>query len=117
MTKRWHRVPMDADTMNHGGTTIIRITRGTKGDAMASVERMEWFEPDGHEYIGYVDAVQDRRRPAGEVLAEYGKRIAVVAIEDETLWDGRGASLAKSSEVSSRGRRWQSPARQALRCC
>lgn len=54
---RWCRVPMDADIMSHGGTTIIRITRGTRGDAMASVERLEWFEPDGHKYTGYADAV------------------------------------------------------------
>ncbi|WP_210164340.1 hypothetical protein [Mesorhizobium sp. LNJC405B00] len=67
--------------------TIIRITRGTKGDPMASVERMHWFEPDGHEYTGYADAVTDRRRPAGEVLAEYRKTSAVVAVESEDLWD------------------------------
>lgn len=87
MSKRWRRVAMDADIIDLGGATIIRITRGTKGDAMASAERMEWFEPDGHEHTGFADAVHDRRRPAGEVLGEYRKLIAVVAIEDETLWD------------------------------
>lgn len=78
---------MDTDIMELGGTPIIRITRGTKGDAMASVERMEWFEPDGHEHTGYADAVLDGRRLAAEVLAEYRKLSAVVAIEDEALWN------------------------------
>lgn len=87
MVKRWCRVPMDAEIMEHGGTPIIRITQGLKGDAMASVERMEWFEPDGHEHTGYADTVRDRRRRAVEVLAEYRKLSAVVAIEDEALWD------------------------------
>ncbi len=93
MGKRWRRVAMDADIIDLGGATIIRITRGTKGDAMASVERMQWFEPDGHEHTGYADAVQDRRRPAGEVLAEHKKVMAVVAIEDETLWDATWGEL------------------------
>jgi len=78
---------MDADIMDLGGTTIIRITRGERGDAMASVERMEWFEPDGHEATGYADATINRRRPAGEVLAEYKKTMAVVAIASDDLWD------------------------------
>lgn len=93
MSKRWRRVSMDADIMDHGGMPIIRITRGTRGDAMASVERMEWFEPDGHEYTGYVDASLDSRRPAAEILAEYRKLSAVVAIEDETLWDAAWGEL------------------------
>ena len=87
MVKRWRRVAMDADIMDLGGTTIIRITRGERGDAMASVERMEWFEPDGHEATGYADATINRRRPAGEVLAEYKKTMAVVAIASDDLWD------------------------------
>lgn len=87
MVKRWRRVAMDADIMDLGGTTIIRITRGEKGDAMASVERMEWFEPDGHEATGYADATIDRRRPAGDVLPEYKKALAVVALANDDLWD------------------------------
>lgn len=87
MVKRWRRVAMDADIMDLGGTTIIRITQGERGDAMASVERMEWFEPDGHEATGYADATVNRRRPAGEVLAEYKKTIAVVALANDDLWD------------------------------
>lgn len=87
MARHWRRVAMDANIIDLGGATIIRITRGARGDAMASVERMEWFEPDGHEHTGYADAVQDRRRPAGEVLAELKKTTAVVALEDEALWD------------------------------
>ena len=65
MVKRWRRVSMDAGVVDYGGAPIIRITRGSKGDAMASVEHMQWFEPDGDEYTGYVESVQDRRRPAG----------------------------------------------------
>jgi hypothetical protein len=86
---------MDADTADLGGATIIRITRGKKGDAMASVERMAWFEPDGHEYTGYADSVTDARRPAAEVLAEYRKTGAVVAIENEELWDAGWGELTK----------------------
>lgn len=93
MGKRWRRVAMDADIIDLGGATIIRITRGTKGDAMASVERMDWFEPDGHAATGYADSVQDRRRPAAEVLAEHRKTTAVVAIEDEALWDAAWGEL------------------------
>lgn len=78
---------MDADTADLGGTTIIRITKGKKGDAMASVERMAWFEPDGHEYTGYADSVTDGRRPAAEVLADYRKTTAVVALESDDLWN------------------------------
>jgi hypothetical protein len=85
---------MDADIMDFGGTPIIRITRGTKGDAMASVESMQWFEPDGHEYTGYADAVTDRRRPAADVLAEFRKATAVVAVESEDLWDGAWGELS-----------------------
>lgn len=87
MAKRWRRVAMDVDIMDFGGTAIIRITRGAKGDTMASVERMQWFEPDGHENTGYADAVTDGRRPAQEVLAEYRKTTAVIALESEDLWD------------------------------
>ncbi|MEO9228413.1 MAG: hypothetical protein ABI216_05610 [Devosia sp.] len=88
MAKRWRKVPTDADVVQLGGRTIIRITRGTRGDAMASVERMEWVEPDGHEYTGYADSTTDRRRrPAGEVMAEYRTALVVVAIESEDLWD------------------------------
>jgi hypothetical protein len=93
MAKRWRRVPMDASIVDLGGATIIRVTRGTKGDAMASVERMEWFEPDGHEHTGYADIVQDRRRPAAEVLAKHKKTTAVVAIEDDDLWDAAWGEL------------------------
>jgi hypothetical protein len=93
MAKRWRRVPMDASIVDLGGATIIRVTRGTKGDAMASVERMEWFEPDGHEHTGYADTVQDRRGPAAEVLAKHKKTTAVVAIEDDDLWDAAWGEL------------------------
>ncbi|MET2829798.1 hypothetical protein [Mesorhizobium shangrilense] len=48
---------------------------------------MHWFEPDGHENTGYADAMTDRRRPAAEVLAEYRKAAAAVALESEDLWD------------------------------
>lgn len=78
-----------------GGTTIIRITRGKKGDPMASVERMEWFEPDGHEHTGYADAVTGARRPAVEVLAEYRKTTAVIALESEDLWDASWGELRR----------------------
>lgn len=84
---------MDADTADLGGTTIIRITRGKKGDAMASVERMAWFEPDGHQYTGYADSVTDGRRPAAEVLAEYRKTTAVVALESDELWNASWGEL------------------------
>lgn len=93
MASRWRRVAMDADIMDFGGSAIIRISRGTKGDPMASVERMEWFEPYGHEHTGYADAVTDRRRPAAEVLAEYRKTTAVVAVESEDLWDAAWGEL------------------------
>jgi hypothetical protein len=87
MAKRWRRVATDTDIMDLGGTTIIRITRGKKGDLMAGVERMNWFEPDGHEYTGYADAVTDPRRPAAEVLPEFDTKTAVVTLESEDLWD------------------------------
>lgn len=93
MVKRWRRVAMDADIMNLGGTTIIRITEGEKGDPMASVERMEWFEPDGHEGTGYADAVTDRRRPARDVLAEHKNTMAVVAVACDDLWDDAWGDL------------------------
>ena len=72
-----------------GHDTAAQLLR----DAMASVERVQWFEPDGHEHTGYADAVQDRRRPAGEVLAEHKKVVAVVAIEDEAMWDATWGEL------------------------
>jgi hypothetical protein len=96
MPKLWKRVGIDADVMEHGGVPIIRITRGTKGDAMAAVEHLHWFEPDGHEYTGYADVVIEGRRPASDVLREYRKTsTAMIAIEDESLWDCAWGDLAK----------------------
>lgn len=92
---RWKRVPVDADVMDHGGGPIIRITRGAKGDAMASVERLEWFEPDGHEYTGYAEVTTSDRRPAGEVLAAHRKARALITIEDVRLWDKTWGELTE----------------------
>ena len=83
MSECWRRVARDSNISELGGATIIRIMRGPNGDT----ERMEWFEPDRHVYTGYADIMQDRRRPAAEVLVEHKEMMAVVAIEDETLWD------------------------------
>ncbi|RUV40040.1 hypothetical protein EOD29_30085 [Mesorhizobium sp. M1A.T.Ca.IN.004.03.1.1] len=69
MMKRWQRVSMDASA----GITIIRIARGRKGDAMATVESLEWFEPDGHRYTGYAAAQGTGRRRSVEVLADFKK--------------------------------------------
>jgi hypothetical protein len=85
MMKRWQRVSMDASAED--GITIIRITRGRKGDAMATVESLEWFEPDGHQYTGYAAAQETGRRPAVEVLADFKKVRAVVALESDDIWD------------------------------
>lgn len=85
MVKRWQRVSMDASAED--GITIIRITRGRKGDAMAAVESLEWFEPDGHKYTGYAAAQETGRRPAVEVLADFKKVRAAVALESDDLWD------------------------------
>lgn len=60
---------------------------------MASVERMAWFEPDGHEYTGYADSVMDGRRPAAEVTEEYRKTTAVVALESDDLWNPNWGEL------------------------
>lgn len=90
--KRWERVAFDASAEDTG-ITIIRITRGTKGDAMANVEAPQWFEPDGHEYTGYAAATESGRRRAGDVIAEYRKARAVIAIEDETMWDPKWGEL------------------------
>lgn len=92
MVKVWQQVPFDADAADMGAT-IIRITRGKKGDAMASVERMQWLEPDGHEHTGYADVVADPRRRAAEVLPEYRKTGAVVALESDDLWDAAWGDL------------------------
>lgn len=86
MPKKWTKVPMNASAVDCG-ETVIRFTRGTKGDAMASVERLEWFEPDGHEHTGYVAATEGGRRPAADVIAEFKKSKAVVALESEDLWN------------------------------
>ena len=85
MMKRGQRVSMDASAED--GITIIRITRGRKGDAMATVESLEWFEPDGHKYTGYAAAQETGRRPAVEVLADFKKVRAVVALESDDIWD------------------------------
>ena len=92
---RWKRVPVDADVMDHGGAAIIRITRGMKGAAMASVERLEWVKPDGHEHTGYADVATSDRRPAGEVLAAFRKARALIAIEDTSLWDETWGELTE----------------------
>jgi hypothetical protein len=86
---------MDADPVQLGGATLIRITRGTKGDAMASIERLEWFEPDGHEFTGYAAPVLSGRRPAGEVLSEHRKSLAVVAMDDDDLWEASWGELVR----------------------
>ncbi len=66
--KRWQRVSIDAS--GEDGITIIRITRGRKGDAMATLESLKWFELDSHKYTGYAPAQETGRRPAVEVLDE-----------------------------------------------
>ncbi|MER8428411.1 hypothetical protein [Mesorhizobium sp. M1403] len=83
MMQRGQRVSMDASAED--GITIIRITRGRKGDAMATVESLEWFEPDGHKYT-YAAAQETGRGPAVEVLADFKVR-AVVALESDNIWD------------------------------
>ncbi|MBX3584753.1 MAG: hypothetical protein KF810_22995 [Rhizobiaceae bacterium] len=59
---------------------------------MATVEQYEWFEPDGHEYTGYVEVVVSGRRLASEVILE--DRNAVIAIEDESLWNDAWGQLS-----------------------
>lgn len=86
MRKKWTKVPMNVSAED-SGETVIRITRGAKGDAMASVERLEWFEPDGHEHTGYAAATEGGRRLAADVIAELKKSRAVVALESEDLWN------------------------------
>lgn len=86
MAKRWRQVAFDAAVEVIGGT-IIRITRGTKGDAMASVASLHWFEPDGHEHTGYASATESGRRKAADVIPEYKKLSASIALESDDLWD------------------------------
>lgn len=92
MPKSWKRVAFDASSEDTG-RTIIRITRGSKGDVMASVESLQWHEPDGHKYTGYAAASEGGRRLAADVIADYKKISADVAIESEDLWSPAWGNL------------------------
>lgn len=92
MPKRWKRVPFDASAEDTGGT-IIRITRGRRGEVMASVESLQWHEPDGHEYTGYAAASEGGRRLAGDVIADYRKLSADIALESDDLWNPEWGNL------------------------
>lgn len=84
MPKHWKRVPFDASTEDTG-RTIIRITKGQKGDVMASVESLRWYEPDGHEHTGYAASDESGRRRAAEVIEEHKKLSADIALESDDL--------------------------------
>lgn len=88
--------PFDASAED--GITIIRITRSRKGDAMATLESLKWFEPDSHKYTRYAAAQETGRRPAVEVLADLKRVRAVVALESDDIWDpARGDLLPVGS--------------------
>jgi len=86
MPKSWKRVTFDASAEDTG-QTIIRITKGRQGDTMASVERLQWHEPDGHEHTGFAAGSETGRRPAAQVIADYKKLSAQIALESDDLWD------------------------------
>ena len=89
--KRWKRVPFDSDAPDAGA--LIRIFR-KKGRVVATVTGYTWFEPDGHEYTGYADVVTSGARPVAEVLLDYKRSFAVVALESDDLWDAAWGALA-----------------------
>lgn len=61
---------------------------------MATVTRYEWFDPDHNDSTGYVDVVESQARPASEVLPEFKKFGAQVALESDDLWDDTWGKLA-----------------------
>jgi len=82
--KGWVQVSYDSEEPARGA--LIKIFR-QRGQVVATVTQYHWLEPDGHEFSGYADVRTSRPRPAGEVLAEYRKTLATVALESVDLWD------------------------------
>ncbi|MER9064369.1 hypothetical protein [Mesorhizobium sp. M0698] len=94
MMQRGQRVSMDASAED--GITIIRITRGRKGDAMATVESLEWFEPDGHKYT-YAAAQETGRGPAVEVLADFKRCGQSLRLRATTFGIRHGVTCCQSA--------------------
>ncbi|TIN95540.1 MAG: hypothetical protein E5Y06_12375 [Mesorhizobium sp.] len=81
------------ETLFEAVDRYLTIRRVKKGRVVATVTQYEWFEPDGHEYTGYADPVTSHPRPVPEVLAEYKKAMAVVALDTDDSWDAAWGKL------------------------
>lgn len=96
MRGRFNQVPFETAEPPSAGA-LIKIFR-LRGKVVATVVRYEWFEPDGHEHTGYADVVETDPAPAAEVIAEFRKHTAQVAIESEGLWQDSWGQLDSDSK-------------------
>ncbi len=87
---RFQKVSFDSGAPDAGA--LIRIFRA-RGRIVATVVRYEWFEPDDHKFTGYADLVESSPAPAGEVLQQFRKHGAQVALESDELWDAAWGDL------------------------
>ena len=94
MKRHFRKVPFETK-FDEGSIPLIRIFR-RGGKVLAKMYRMEWFEPDGHEYTGYVDVVETNPIAADTFFSENRIPRADVALENDALWQTSWGKLREA---------------------
>lgn len=93
------QVPYNTDVSDIANCTLVKVFR--KGKKLLAIEySLQWFEPDGHKYTGYVDYVQTEPYDATELFAEerFGSTVSV-GLEDGVEWNESWGKLEKGTDM------------------